>query len=296
MSLLNAVVVYGRMIKFSHSIFALPFAFSGAVMAATQIAISPGQIGWIAVAMVGARSAAMGFNRLVDRHIDAANPRTRNRDLPRGVVSPLAVGLFVLLSAAVLVLAASQLNPLCLSLSPLVLGILFSYSLTKRFTWASHLILGLCLGGAPLGAWIAITGGFDLVPILLGLAVLSWVAGFDIIYACQDFQFDRASGLHSIPIRFGLAGALHIARILHLVAAVLWVVVGQVMGLNLIYFAGVAVVAGLLVYEHRLVRAEDMSRVGMAFQTMNGIISVVYFAFILADLLILGDATALLKL
>ena len=157
------------MIKFSHSVFALPFAFSGALLAATYTGITPAQIGWIALAMVGARSAAMGFNRLVDRHLDAANPRTQNRELPQGVVSPQAVGLFVVLSALALVLAAYQLNPLCLYLSPLVLAVLLFYSLTKRFTWTSHLVLGLSLGGAPLGAWIAVTGGLDLIPLLLCL-------------------------------------------------------------------------------------------------------------------------------
>ena len=294
MGVFNAAVVYGRMIKFSHSIFALPFALSGAALAASQTGIGAAQIGWIVVAMVGARSAAMGFNRLVDRHIDAANPRTRNRELPRGAVSPWTVTLFVLFSAALLVLAAHQLNPLCLYLSPLVLAVLLFYSLTKRFTWVSHLVLGLSLGGAPLGAWIAVTGRIDLAPILLTLAVLSWVAGFDIIYACQDYEFDKETGLHSIPVRFGIADALHIARFLHVLAVALWLVVGQVMELSPIYFVGVAVVAGLLVYEHRLVGADDISKVGMAFQTVNSIISVVYFAFILADLFILGDVAELM--
>ena len=294
MSLLNAVVVYGRMIKFSHSIFALPFALSGAFLAATQTGISPRQIGWIVVAMIGARSAAMGFNRLVDRHIDAANPRTRNRELPRGVVAPWAVGCFVILSATALVLAAQRLNPLCLYLSPLVLAVLFFYSLTKRFTWTSHLVLGLCLGGAPLGAWIAITGRVDLAPVFLTLAVLAWVAGFDIIYACQDHHFDREAGLFSIPVRFGIPIALYIARFLHLLAVVLLALLAQFLELHMLYLVGVGGVALLLIYEHRLVRAEDLSRLDMAFFTMNGIISVVYFAFTLADLLILGDGWSLL--
>ena len=288
MGLFRAAVVYGRMIKFSHSIFALPFAFSGAALAAVHRGITLEQVGWIALAMVGARSAAMGFNRLVDRHIDLANPRTQKRELPRGVVSPQAVTFFVVTSSALFVLAAYRLNPLCFYLSPVVLGVLLFYSLTKRFTWASHLVLGLSLGGAPLGAWIAIAGGFDPVPILLGLAVLVWVAGFDIIYACQDYDFDVETGLHSIPVRFGVQNSLGIARLLHVVAVVLWVFVGVYMGLNAIYFVGVAVVATLLVYEHRLVGGGDMAKVGMAFQTVNSVISVVYLAFILADLLILG--------
>ena len=239
--------------------------------------------------MVGARSAAMGFNRLVDRHLDAANPRTQNRELPRGVVSPQAVGLFVVLSALALVLAAYQLNPLCFYLSPLVLAVLLFYSLTKRFTWASHLVLGLSLGGAPLGAWIAITGGFDLIPLLLCLGVLVWVAGFDIIYACQDHAFDVRAGLHSIPVRFGIARALHIARVLHLLFVVLLIIVGRMAGLSFLYWLGVVVVAGLLVYEHRLVRADDLSRMSTAFMTVNSTVSLIYFAAIWADLLVFGE-------
>ena len=283
-----AVVTYGRMIKFSHSVFALPFALTGAALAATGRGVSPSRIGWIIVAMVAARSAAMGFNRLVDRHVDADNPRTQNRELPLGAVSPLAVALLVAGSSVLLVLAAQQLNPLCLYLSPVVLSVLFAYSLTKRFTWLSHLVLGVCLGGAPLGAWIAVAGEFDMIPIVLGLAVVTWVAGFDIIYACQDLDFDRRSGLFSIPARFGVSRALHIARGLHLLAVVLMVALAELVGLRAVYLVGVGVVAVLLLYEHRLVRADDLSRLDMAFFTMNGIISVVYFTFTVADLWILG--------
>jgi len=293
MAFLPAIAVYGRMIKFSHSVFALPFAFSGALLAAAGAGITPAQIGWIALAMVGARSAAMGFNRLVDRHLDAANPRTQNRELPQGAVSPQAVGLFVVLSALVLVLAAHQLNSLCLYLSPLVLAVLLFYSLTKRFTWASHLVLGLSLGGAPLGAWIAVTGGVALVPLLLCLGVLVWVAGFDIIYACQDRAFDIRAGLHSIPVRFGTARALSMARALHLLFVVLLVLVGRTAGLSLLYWLGVAVVAGLLVYEHRLVRADDLSRLSTAFMTVNSAVSLIYFAAIWADLLVFGEGELL---
>ncbi len=293
MALLQAIAAYGRMIKFSHSVFALPFAFSGALLAATHTGITPAQIGWIALAMVGARSAAMGFNRLVDRHFDAANPRTQNRELPQGVVSPRAVGVFVVLSALVLVLAAHQLNPLCFYLSPLVLAVLLFYSLTKRFTWASHLVLGLSLGGAPLGAWIAVTGGFDLIPLLLCSGVLVWVAGFDIIYACGDRAFDVRAGLHSIPVRFGIARALYIARVLHLLFVVLLVLVGRAAGLSLLYWLGVVVVAGLLVYEHRLVRTDDLSRLSTAFMTVNSAVSLIYFAAIWADLLVFGEGELL---
>ncbi|NKB68191.1 MAG: 4-hydroxybenzoate octaprenyltransferase [Candidatus Latescibacteria bacterium] len=294
MGLLRAIAVYGRMIKFSHSVFALPFAFSGAALAAAHTGITVAQIGWISLAMVGARSAAMGFNRLVDRHQDAANPRTQNRELPQGAVSPLAVGLFVGVSALALIVAAYQLNPLCFYLSPLVLAVLFFYSLTKRFTWASHLVLGLSLGGAPLGAWIAVTGSFDPIPLLLCLGVLSWVAGFDIIYACQDHGFDAGTGLHSIPVRFGIARALHIARLLHIVFVVLLVLLGHWAALNFFYWLGVLMITGLLLYEHRLVRADDLSRLGTAFMTVNSIISLLFFAALLVDLLVFGQGKLLL--
>ena len=293
MAFLPAIAVYGRMIKFSHSVFALPFAFSGALLAAPSTGITPAQLGWIALAMVGARSAAMGFNRLVDRQLDAANPRTQNRELPQGAVSPQAVGGFVILSALVLVWAAYQLNPLCFYLSPLILAVLLFYSLTKRFTWASHLVLGLSLGGAPLGAWIAVTGGVDLIPLLLCLGVLVWVAGFDIIYSCQDHAFDVRAGLHSIPVRFGIARALYIARALHLLFVVLLVLVGCAAGLSLLYWLGVAGVAGLLVYEHRLVRADDLSRLSTAFMTVNSAVSLIYFAALWADLLVFGEGELL---
>ena len=290
MGAVHTVVTYGRMIKFSHSVFALPFALSGAALAASVFGADLGQVGWIVVAMVGARSAAMGFNRLADRHLDAANPRTAQRELPRGAVSPGAVALFVLLSAAATVWAAYQLNPLCFYLSPLVLAVLLFYSLTKRFTWACHLVLGLCLGGAPVGAWLAIAGEFAWPPLLLGMAVLCWVAGFDILYACQDYDFDRDTGLHSIPVRFGMAASLRLARLLHLAAVGCMLAVGYMMGLQAVFYLGVALIAGLLVYEHRLVRPDDLSKVNMAFATMNAVISVVFFVFTLADLLILGQA------
>ena len=296
MSLLDPVVVYGRMIKFSHSVFALPFALSGAALAATIEGISLRQIGWIIVAMVCARSAAMGFNRIADRHIDAANPRTQNRELPRGAVSPVAAGLFVVASAAALVVAAAQLNPLCLSLSPVAIAAVLLYSYTKRFTWLSHVMLGSCLALAPLGAWIAVTGRFDLPPVVLGLAVLSWVAGFDILYACQDLEFDSRSGLHSIPVRFGLGRSLQAARVLHILAVAFMVTLGHLMELEMVYFAGVILIAGLLAYEHLLVRPDDLTKVNTAFMTMNSIVSIAYFAFTIADLLLLGDRQFLLLL
>ena len=293
MKLLSSALAYGRMIKFSHSIFALPFAFSGAALAAVEGGITLVQIGWIALAMVGARSAAMGFNRLADRELDAANPRTAGRELPQGVLAPRAVQLFIFLSSVGFIFAAWRLNSLCFYLSPLVLAVLFAYSFSKRFTWASHLVLGLSLGGAPLGAWIAVTGGFDWPPLLLGLAVLLWVAGFDVIYACQDREHDLGAGLHSIPARFGLERALVIARILHFLAVVAMVLVGYSVGLGLIYWIGVGGIAGLLLYEHRLVRPDDLTRVNMAFFNLNALISVLYLVFTLADLLVLGESTVL---
>ena len=290
MNVLSPVLLYGRMIKFSHSVFALPFALSGAALAAAAEGVRLRQLSWIVVAMVAARSAAMGFNRLADRHIDAVNPRTARRELPTGAVSPAAAAAFVALSASVLVIAAWQLNRVCLYLSPLALGVVFLYSFTKRFTWGSHLVLGLGLALAPLGSWIAVTGRFDLPPVLLGLAVLSWVAGFDVLYACQDHDFDRGSGLHSIPVRFGLVGALRIARGLHVAAIAFMAALGVSAGLHAVYGAGVGAIALLLAWEHRLVRPDDLTKVNTAFMTMNSLVSLAYFAFTIADLLLLGEA------
>ena len=275
------VLAYGRMIRFSHTVFALPFAFTAAALAAQRGGIGASQVLWIVVAMVGARSAAMGFNRLADHAIDARNPRTAGRELPRGVLSRVEVSVFVLLSAAVLVLAAGMLNPLCLALSPLALLIVLGYSYTKRFTALSHLVLGLALAVAPLGAWLAIRGSFHPVPIVLALAVLLWVAGFDTIYACQDAEVDRQQGLHSLPARLGVAGALRVARSLHAVSAALLASLYWLAPLHPLYLAGAAAVACLLAYEHSLVRATDLSRVMQAFN-LNGWISLGYFATTLA--------------
>ena len=283
--LVERIVTYGRMIKFSHSVFALPFAFSGAALAALAVDISLVQVFWIAVAMVGARSAAMGFNRLVDRDVDAANPRTAARELPRGLISPGAVRVLIAISSAALVLAAWQLNPLCFALSPVALGIVFLYSYTKRFTWATQLFLGLALSVAPIGAWIAITGRLDAEILLLAGAVLAWVSGFDIIYASQDVAFDRAHGIYSIPQRFGVRRGLAIARILHAVSFLLMAAVGVSFGLGTIYTAGQVVVAGLMVYEHSLVKPDDLSKLGVAFMNANAAISAVFFAFTLGDVL-----------
>jgi len=280
-ALLGRVALYGRMIRFSHSVFALPFAFASAVLAAGG-GLSWRRAAWILVAMVAARSAAMAFNRLADERLDARNPRTAGRELPRGLVSRAEVWLFVAASAATFVVAAAMLNPLCLALSPVALLVVFGYSYTKRFTSLSHLVLGLALALAPLGAWLAVRGRFDAPPLALGLAVLFWVAGFDTIYACQDEAFDRAEGLHSLPARVGVARALLLARIFHGAAVALLAGLYVLVPLHPLYLAGVAAVAGLLVYEHALVRADDLSRVDAAFFTVNGWISVGYFAVTLA--------------
>jgi 4-hydroxybenzoate polyprenyltransferase len=279
--LLDRGVAYGRMIRFPHSVFALPFALTAAALAARGSGITARQVFWIVVAMVAARSAAMGFNRLVDHAIDARNPRTAGRELPRGTLSRGEVVAFVALSSAALVLAAGMLNPLCLALSPLALAIVFGYSYTKRLTAASHLVLGLALAVAPVGAWLAVRGRLEIVPVVLGLAVLLWVAGFDTIYACQDAAFDREEGLHSLPARLGVAPALLFARAMHAVAVLLLLAVYWLAPLHPLYLVGVAGVTLLLAREHSLVRADDLSRVMHAFN-LNGWVSLGYFAFTLA--------------
>lgn len=281
MSLLATIRTWGRMVKFSHSVFALPFALAGAALASERYGVTLRQVAWIVVAMVGARNAAMGFNRLADHRIDAENPRTASRELPTGAIGRGAVAAATAMLAALFVVAAFQLNPLCGALSFPALAVVFAYSFTKRVTWLSHLVLGLSLSIAPVGGWLAVAGRFDTLPWLLAGAVLFWVAGFDVIYACQDEAFDRATGLHSIPARFGLARALVAARVFHFVAASFLLSVGAVGRLHPLYWAGMAVVAGLMVWQHRLVRADDMSRVGMAFFNANGLIAVAYLGVVL---------------
>jgi 4-hydroxybenzoate polyprenyltransferase len=279
-----SVTTWARMVKLSHSVFALPFAFSGAALAAARYGISWGQVVLVVVAMVCARNAAMGFNRLADHEIDAENPRTAGRELPAGKLSRGVVWAFTLALTAGFIASSFALNALCGVLSPVALAIVFGYSYTKRFTWASHLVLGMALAVAPVGGWLAIAGRFDVLPFLLAAAVVFWVAGFDTIYACQDEAFDKSYGLHSIPARFGIPKALGIARGFHIGALVAMVAVGIVAHLHPVYWLGLAVVAGVLVWEHHLVSATDLSKLGVAFLNANGVVSVLYLATILVAL------------
>ena len=279
-----------EMIRFEHSVFALPFALTGALLALREAGFQEPRLAWklawIVVAMVAARSAAMTFNRLVDADLDARNPRTRGRHLPAGMLSKRFAWGFAGVAMAVFLLAARALNPLCFRLAPLVLAVVLEYSYTKRFTTFSHLILGLALGIAPAGAWMAMRGSFDARLLWLTAAVTLWTAGFDIIYACQDYEFDREAGLHSYPRRFGIAGALWISRAFHagMVACLLALAAGFRLGA--LSLAGVAVIAGLLVWEHRLVKPDDLSRADAAFFTVNGCVSVLFFLFWAADMLL----------
>jgi 4-hydroxybenzoate polyprenyltransferase len=285
MPVLQSLRVTLEMIKWEHSIFALPFALCGAMLAAGGLPTAH-QIVWIIVAMVAARSAAMAFNRLADASIDAANPRTRTRALPAGHLSSGFVATFVVVSSAIFILAASQLNRLALLLSPIALAVLLLYSYTKRFTPWSHLVLGFALGIAPAAAWIAVRGSLDGRILLLTAAVTFWVAGFDVLYACQDFDFDRQTGLHSIPRHLGIVRALWVARAFHLIMLGLLVVLLWSFGLGKVAGAGVLVVAALLAYEHSLVSSDDLSKLNAAFFTMNGVISVLFLAFVAGDLLL----------
>jgi 4-hydroxybenzoate polyprenyltransferase len=273
------------MIKWEHSIFALPFALCGAMLAASGLPTAH-QLLWIVIAMLSARSAAMAFNRLADSTIDAANPRTSTRALPAGHLSSAFVATFVFVSGAVFILAASQLNRLTLWLSPVALAILLLYSYTKRFTRWSHLVLGFALGIAPAAAWIAVRGSLDPRILLLTAAVTFWVAGFDILYACQDLQFDRDAGLHSIPRHLGITRSLYVARAFHIIMLLLLIALIPAFALGKLAIAGVVAVTILLLYEHSLVKPNDLTKLNAAFFTMNGIISVVFAAFIAADILL----------
>jgi 4-hydroxybenzoate polyprenyltransferase len=274
-----------EMIKFEHSVFALPFALTGAMLAVRGWPAWR-QVFWLVVAMVGARSAAMTFNRIADRKYDAQNPRTRLRALPTGQLSLRFAAGFTAVSAALLVLAAYQLSRLAFELSPAALAILLLYSYTKRFTLWSHVVLGACLGLSPIASWIALRGDVSLGVLLLGAAVTLWVGGFDILYACQDLDFDRAAGLHSIPRRFGIRGALAVSAALHVATFALLVAVARLEHLGWIAAAGLVAVGGLLAWEHALVKPSDLSRLNAAFFTVNGYISLLFFVTWAADLLI----------
>ena len=273
------------MIKWEHSVFALPFALCGAMLAARGVPTLH-QISWIIVAMVAARSAAMSFNRLADISIDAANPRTRARALPAGALTQSFVRNFMFVSCAIFLLAAWELNRVAFALSPVALAILLLYSYTKRWTRWSHLVLGLALGIAPAAAWIAVRGSLNPRILFLTAAVTFWVAGFDVLYACQDLEFDRQTGLHSIPRYCGIATALWIARLFHVVMLFLLAALVWVFGLGMFTCAGMVAVFLLLAYEHSLVSKDDLSKLNAAFFTMNGIIAVVFFIFLALDLLI----------
>ena len=284
MTLYARVQVFLEMIKFSHTIFALPFAFTGALLAARGLpALS--QAGWIVLAMVGARTAAMGLNRVIDAEIDARNPRTKGRAIPAGLLSRGSVLFFILISVLLMLFAARMLNPLCLYLSPVALGFLLLYSYCKRFTALAHVVLGICLAGAPLGAWIAMRGTVELPAFLLAFAVLFWVAGFDILYALQDLEFDRQSGLHSIPAKLGVTGSLFTARTFHLAACGFLIALYLTMQLGPFFLTGLVATCAMLLYEHWLLRGGNLDCLDAAFFNMNGYISVTLFLATLLDVL-----------
>jgi 4-hydroxybenzoate polyprenyltransferase len=285
-SVLSVVAVFGRMVKFSHTVFALPFALAAAALAARGHGIALGQIVAILVAMAGARTAAMGFNRIVDRRLDAKNPRTAGREIPTGKVSVLSAALLTSISAAAFVAAAASLGRLCLALSPIVLGLVLGYSFTKRFTWLCHLFLGLAIGIAPAGAWIAVCGDLGAPALWLVVAVTTWIGGFDILYALSDREFDRSAGIYSIPARFGVPAALVISAGLHVGTVVALIATGYSAGLGTIYFVGVAAVVAIFAYEHSIVRPSDLSRVDMAFFNLNGYVSLVYLLATLAQVIV----------
>ena len=280
MELVKKSAEYLRLIKFSHSIFALPFAFTAALIAEEGIP-EFSKIFWITVAMVGGRTGAMGMNRIIDRRYDALNPRTQNREIPRGVIKTWEALFFTAIAFAFLVLAAFKLNPLCFKLSPLVLLVLLTYSYTKRYTWLCHIVLGIALALAPLGAWIAIKGTFNSDVVPLCFAVMFWVAGFDTLYGLQDMDFDKDQGLYSIPSVFGVNASLWVARLFHLITVGLLLSLIPIFHLSSIYLTGVLLASGLLLYEHLLVKPDDLSKLDMAFFNMNGYISITVFVFTL---------------
>jgi 4-hydroxybenzoate polyprenyltransferase len=281
-----ALVRYANLVKLPHTLFALPFAMVGVVLASYVKDVTFWMILWVAVAFSSARFAAMAFNRVVDRRIDALNPRTARREIPAGTIGVRQAAIAVAVAAALFLVAAAQLNPLCLALAPIALAWVLGYSYTKRFTRWAHVVLGIGLGIAPVGGYLAVTGAWSnpwwMLPVLAA-AVMTWVAGFDVLYALQDVAFDRQTGLHSIPAALGEARAVTIARAFHAGTVTALGAVGAAVGAGWVYWLGVAVVATLLLYEHSLVRADDLSKLDAAFFTMNGIISIAFFGFVLAE-------------
>lgn len=290
-SLFQRLVLTLDMIKFEHSVFALPFALTGALLAFREDRFATPdpwwKLAWIIAAMVGARSAAMTFNRILDSDIDSRNPRTAARHLPAGLLTARFAWAFLLVTSALFLVAARLLNPLCFYLAPVALAVVFFYSFTKRFTPMAHLVLGFALGIAPSAAWIAVRGSYDARMLWMTAAVTLWTAGFDIIYSCQDFEFDGREGLFSLPTRFGISGALWIARGLHVLMIVSLVALIAGFGLGWLAWVGVAAIVTLLLYEHRLVRAGDLSRINAAFFTVNGYVSVLFFLFWATDIFLL---------
>lgn len=288
--MLKKIKIFLEMIKVEHTLFALPFAFMGALLGSMVVIHklpSWGQIGWIIMAMVGARSAAMGLNRVIDKVIDGKNPRTAMRAIPAGLISSKEAIIFIVISFVVLFWAAFNLSPLAVKLLPIAVFFLVFYSYTKRFTWACHIILGMTIGLAPLGGWVAVTNSITLPAVIFYISIAFWTAGFDIIYATQDIDFDRKEGLHSIPSRFGVAGALRLAKWFHAITAVGFVTLFYLTDLSWLYLTGVLIALGLLFYEHRIVNPKDLTRVNTAFFTLNSTLSIAVFLFTLIDLVVL---------
>lgn len=278
--------LYGELVMFSHTLFSMPFALVAVMLAARGLPdFHTGE--WILVALISARTCANALNRVVDRHIDARNHRTANRHMPQGLVAPAEVMLFTFVGLGIFVYAAFQLNPLCVMLLPLPVSLFFLYSYTKRFTWLCHLILGITCAGAPVGAWIAVTGRFDLVPLVMGAAVALWIAGFDVIYGAQDVDFDRQEKLYSIPAVFGVRNALMISSGMHLLTLLFLVGMGVLVPLHGAYYVGLALIGGLLFYEHRLVSPDNLSQVKIASYSINQIVGMIFFFFTTIDIFLL---------
>ena len=283
--ILEKIRIILEMIKFSHTLFALPFAFMGAILSARGIP-SLDKILWIIVAMVGARSAAMFLNRLIDWRIDALNPRTKDRAIPTGLITPVQTVIFIIVSFVIFFFAAYMLNELCFKLAPIATGVLILYSYTKRFTWLSHFVLGIALSMSPIGAWIAITGKFELPAFILGIAVVFWLSGFDILYALQDIEFDKKMGLYSIPRFLGIKKSLWVSRGFHFLMVIFLLSLYPVIGLGKFYLIGIIAASVLLIYEHSLIREDDLSKINIAFFNANAYISLCIFIFTLIDAVI----------